>query len=939
MSSLGTTILRPQRFGNRYPTGGLRMADLLVELSSRLALDAVLDKSAEQKIQAGIKAALDDLKQTLEQRQRTAARKVNDFFKPLLDAAKGGVSVGENSDSAAGVVTAVAALLNMLCQTLQNATAEDLAAKMNELCDIVENDLGLNESTLTNLLRQTIDHVVEELTAGYLAGDDSPASKNNFIIGSRISALKFFVLQELEQINLEFDRQQLITDFTEEIKKRNWNPIVQKISEITCNLGTAMDGVSALFSLDVDVSVSASVSTPKEAALPNFRSRAASRDVANPVQYSWYANWALSSRWKPWDYFSVKDRLKLAEEDLPQKLVFGDDLSDSFMEHWAHVTDGLTDAAEAILHGASIERGDHASNITNLVFKGIKAIFTWAAAGHEGEGWMKVFKATENVYFENILMLAASLLGSLENKPKSGAAWAHGRMMPSMVESYLYSMWANTVRDFTLSLFTLVNADKDAHPDAVNNEKDEGFILFIVEAGLIGLSFLPRTTGRKHYGIPFNNDNGDITKMMLFWMLGGVVGSQLLALASWGVAGAISGKNSEKTWELLWLKVLLRSLFHYQFYYYLFWEGDTDDGHFGLDNTGGQVVMPGYADHTTSPYLLPFEKDKTHLCVQGHHGIWSHNPKTYQIYGVDFPHDFDEEVLAMRGGTVIGFEDSHANNDKENWNFIVIRHDDPLEGVTPNSDHDKDQTGVVRTYAVYGHGRQNGITDAFATRGIVAADIIGTVVRQGQVVMHAGDTGRSGYNHLHVHVTTAAGLNLDGSGNLTSQSYPYVTIPFVFKDALNRTGKDGVPKALNFYTSENEKVDERPNFDQFPPPAHCGRVVFSTIDSVELESGASSANDFYKNAHVFIRHEPTPGNPIYYFKKITGYDGSTKIVTIEGNWGISPAPPVGSAYVIGAPAYADATTFWKTFAYFADHDGGGNAVDFPDGKPPFEYKA
>ncbi len=913
------------------------MADILVELASRLALDAVMEKTAQQKIQEGLLAALSELRQTLDQRLRTASRKVNDFFKPLLDAAKAGVSVGDNTDSPAGVASAVAALLNMLCQTLQHASAEDLAAKMNELCDIVEFDLGLNESALLDLLRQTIDNVVETLTAGYLAGDGSQSSKNNFIIGTRISALKFFMLSELEKINLEFDRRQIITDFSEEIKKRNWDPIVQKIGDITCNLGTAMDGVSALFSLDVDVSVNASISTPKEAALPQFRSRAASRDAANPVEFSWYANWALGSRWAPWDFFSVKDRLKLSEENLPEKLVFTD-LSDSFMEHWAHVTDGLTDAAEAILHGTSIERGDHASNITNLVFKGIKSIFTWAAAGHEGEGWMKVFKATENVYFENILMLAASLLGSLENKPKSGAAWAHGRMLPSMVESYLYTMWANTVRDFTLSLFTLVNADKDAHPDAKNNEKDEGFILFIVEAGLIGLSFLPRTAGRKHYGIPFNNDNGDITKLVLF-PLAGVAGSFLLALGGWGIAAGISGKTSDKTWELLWLKILLRSLFHYHFYYYLFWEGDTDDGHFGLDNAGNQVVMPGYADHSTSPYLLPFVKDKTHLCVQGHHGIWSHNSKTYQVYGVDFPHDFDEEVLAMRGGTVIGYEDNHPNTDKDHWNFIIIRHDDPLEAVTPNPNHDKDQTGVVRTYAVYGHGRQNGITEAFAARGIVAADIVGTVVRQGQVVMHAGDTGRSGYNHLHVHVTTDAGLVFNPDTTFKEQAYPYITIPFVFKDAINRTGKDGVPKSLNFYTSENEKMDERPDFDQYPPILHSGRVQLSGNDFVKLEAGASSTNDFYKGAHLFVKFEPAPGQAIYYYKKIIGYDGTTKHATIDGQWERPMPPPFGSEYKIGAPAYADAPTYWKSFAYFADQDGGGNATDFPDGKTPYKYKA
>ena len=75
-----------------------------------------------------------------------------------------------------------------------------------------------------------------------------------------------------------------------------------------------------------------------------------------------------------------------------------------------------------------------------------------------------------------------------------------------------------------------------------------------------------------------------------------------------------------------------------------------------------------------------------------------------------------------------------------------------------------------------------------------APGAIGPTVARGQVIMLAGDTGTSFHNHLHMQVQNAAS---------TATAY---TIPFVFREVSNIFGPDGVPQALTYYTSDNQKV-------------------------------------------------------------------------------------------------------------------------------------
>lgn len=99
----------------------------------------------------------------------------------------------------------------------------------------------------------------------------------------------------------------------------------------------------------------------------------------------------------------------------------------------------------------------------------------------------------------------------------------------------------------------------------------------------------------------------------------------------------------------------------------------------------------------------------------------------------------------------------------------------------------RDFEPLLASYGVYGHGLQG-----FINRILGSNDIEGEYIQQGIAIMEAGDTGASAYNHLHMHVIGIFTTN----GNDPHHSF---TIPFVFKD-------EGQVKAMNYYTSTNERV-------------------------------------------------------------------------------------------------------------------------------------
>jgi hypothetical protein len=232
----------------------------------------------------------------------------------------------------------------------------------------------------------------------------------------------------------------------------------------------------------------------------------------------------------------------------------------------------------------------------------------------------------------------------------------------------------------------------------------------------------------------------------------------------------------------------LNHVLTFWFVVYLQKEGDTDDGRF--TTAGG--AFTGYPDKETSPYRLPWAAGEALFAGQSNMGLWSHNDisaGSRQLYAVDFGHDHGQQIRAARGGVIQSFVENNPDDSTGSANSIVIMH------TAVDAVHDNPRgTGTVTTYARYLHGAQNGVTNAFALRGLVPA--IGMAVAQGDVIMLADDTGNSFHSHLHMDVV------LDQSGTVVAAGAGNpgtVGIPFVFRE-IRGTGR---PINLTWYESEN----------------------------------------------------------------------------------------------------------------------------------------
>lgn len=457
---------------------------------------------------------------------------------------------------------------------------------------------------------------------------------------------------------------------------------------------------------------------------------------------------------------------------------------------------------EMLAHAVSIESTDFVSNLLNLLIHG-----TYGAlklVGPRGFGWTKRDLPMRNPWLNWVLPIGATVLASLENIHTKDEA-PHAMMYwvtllgADVVEKFLYDHWAYMLRDAVLSGITLVNYDgarnvpaglDDTRP--LNRKHVDGIVNLFVEAGVWIVSAL---YPKSDFGFP-NNDNMDkLGTLFGHWLGFGLLTQAISTLVGSLVAWAMGWVVDWPTYGWMNLKACLFTLIKYNIYQYFTHDGKTNGGKFDGAGDG----YPGYAtDPEQSPYKLPYERGVTYQCAQGNLGVWSHTPHSgaSQIYAYDFAMDKGDVILSCRAGIVDDFEDKYDDHNSDDPNFIRIRHD-----VTHTQDRDRSNNQVV-TYATYLHGTSRGVREVWAEwlgldiATITKANIVGQPVLQGQPIMKAGDTGRSAYNHLHLHVKPQVS---GGQGGYT--------IPFVFADVSE---DDGRPRSLNAYTSDNER--------KTPPP-------------------------------------------------------------------------------------------------------------------------
>jgi hypothetical protein len=414
------------------------------------------------------------------------------------------------------------------------------------------------------------------------------------------------------------------------------------------------------------------------------------------------------------------------------------------------------------------------------------------------------------------------------------------------LEAHIYHLAAYGLRDALLSIFTLANHDPEIEDNRPLNYRVVEGVTQLITVPFVFLWAKLTTDDRMRY----NAENWRL--YVLDWICVGLLAYAPLA----NTVGVLTGMAIARAWNIgagnffhlwgsqLW-KTIIISMFSYFPAMYLVHENDTDEGTYNPNlptTTANPAGNPnpwtrGYPPRNTSPYLLPFRGGPLQ-CVQGNQGIWSHGRDTSQIYAYDFAHDFDTEVLASRGGVVVDFFDWVPNNTEPEWataptapagtalnqttqqiwNFICIRHDvyvpehDPTD-IDPAGNQvqavDPVSGNLVFTYAIYGHGRQDGVRDAFGTNNPL--NIIGQPVAQGDVIMFSDDTGISAYNHLHTHVrTSSVALPANPVDGITANNWNLDpgTLPFVDRDARHRelyrvAQDDGVPRSLKYYRSDN----------------------------------------------------------------------------------------------------------------------------------------
>lgn len=434
-------------------------------------------------------------------------------------------------------------------------------------------------------------------------------------------------------------------------------------------------------------------------------------------------------------------------------------------------------------------------------------------------------------------------------------------MIADLFNAIKVSAVTGGVHDFFLSLFTLINYSGPGVPPPLTDDDrpknwDMADPVIAVVNLLVGMGYTALIS-RDDYGIPFDNDGKFKASPLIFplaipgALLVGAFGNMLGTFTAWAICRTTTPTQLGKKMGLGALFATLTFVISF----YNAKEGDTDGGHYNprKDPEDKAYAPPrkdfvGYPDKATTPYRLPYAQGVALFVPQANLGIVSHSRfnGSPQIYAYDFGHDFHQEILAVRDGTIVDFFDwipdninpddtqsatakgeantlmpSTEEDDPDNpgskktvkwrgdapgWNFICVRHDTPVEG------HDRDQGGdAVTTYAVYGHGATGGVRDLWKRRyGLDPEQILGRKVLRGHPLMAAGSTGNSMHAHLHLHIKRGPAV-ADATGQLP---HPLVspgdlkdyTLPFVFGDAPG----DGVLHNLTWYESGNPLVTSVP---------------------------------------------------------------------------------------------------------------------------------
>ncbi len=179
----------------------------------------------------------------------------------------------------------------------------------------------------------------------------------------------------------------------------------------------------------------------------------------------------------------------------------------------------------------------------------------------------------------------------------------------------------------------------------------------------------------------------------------------------------------------------------------------SDQAGTGIHRMSGDCKAQDYPAPETSEYILPFPQGQQYKVTQGNCSTFTHHGDYRYAYDFNLP--TGATVTAARGGVVVSIQEDHQDGTgKENEaNYIAIRHfeDD--------------------TIAYYGHLTYQGVSR-------VSQLEIGAIVKQGDVLGAAGNSGKSTGAHLDFTVRAYAG-SAETLPITFRNSYPLVSGPLI----------------------------------------------------------------------------------------------------------------------------------------------------------------
>lgn len=953
--SLDHILIRP-RILERFAVDDLQVGDVVTELFSRLSIDVARqangsdEASSLNKIEKAASLVLHELNQDIMPLVQQAGPKILTWFKPLEDAIQQAITAIGNPQDAETVLHSFTAFLEWLAATLGKLKTSVIVQAIRELINIIEKDLNFTIERFGTFLHSLVEDVIKELTAEYLAGTHTENAKKDFLIGSHIAWLRRYYQNDFP-INLSSVRlSDLVELLSLEFPKTDWDRLAIRMAQFFRDLARIARSLSGQFSISVTVNAN----HPQH-------ERLISRSISEP-QISWYASWLkeqmaegefpIEMEPETWEevlsfftvleeYVFVKDRFKPEDEPFGTQIAT-EGVSYEFQEVWTWLAAVLKELMEVIFMSTSYKEGSPVFNGIDIVLKSIQGLYTLINGfGQKGEAWVRsqqgigivnkswdyaIKPLLEMILEKGVPTNSDHFFPGIGEKIKK--AWRkyvtnlHLFTAPLSYEGkdVLKNLLELHVQDLALSIMTLSNARK-ADAGTMHHRATKGVIAFTRYLGYFlgalanSIPLEPVFGGKRHFGFP---QGAHIARFFLTNILFCGFGFSLMfTFPGYWIASALSGRDTMNKEGIATeiLKDVLKSYLEWMAFYIFWWDG-AGQGKWGIDPNNQIIQFNGYPDPANAPYELPFAKHEGELveCIQGPHGFWSHNSWTNCLYAVDFKMEYGQEVLAMRGGTVVDYEDIWPDIHNGKWNYITIRHDDATEGALPNPIHDLGPGGILSTtYATYGHGRHFGVRHAFAARGITPEQIIGTTIKKGEAIMLVGDTGQDAIE-AQVHVHVKASVLPDAP-----------TIPFVFKNlpgkGLLRKAPPGVPKTNSFYSSNNEKQTVVLNHGLIQPNRQEGFVLHSGSEEdgrryVVLDRFANPLESSYKGAHIHITFEDQ-GQPYFLYKKIVEYNNGDRKAYLDGDWDTPILPPPGSTYRIGGMPRDEKDEFGQHFAYLA----------------------